>query len=230
MDEFIEIVGRGEVVETLVQQRLSLTLTVRAPQAEDVVERAARLRDHCIQVLLRAGLQQGELSEGGGQIGQVSWWWRARGEREKQREASHRILIASEDAGRVRDALAALEPLFEKKAHSLDVVMMSPRFEATAAAKKTAQRDAILDARAKANALASASGATLGRVLQIEELHALRSGSGAYGDEAYGNALSKFQATHEPEELNAAARNETWSYRVRFAIRTFRRDSRTSET
>lgn len=77
MDEYIEVIGSSAVVEVLVEHRVALTLTVRAPQAENVVEHAASLRDECVQALLRSGLKKAELSEGGGEIGQV-YWWRAK--------------------------------------------------------------------------------------------------------------------------------------------------------
>lgn len=129
-------------------------------------------------------------------------------------------MIACADIGRVRTALAALERFFESKKYSLDVSTMTPRFEAADGEKASGQRAAIEDARSKAATLAAASGATLGRVLQIEELGLQRSRSGAYGDEDYGQVYSLMESTvgDEPTELDPAKRKQTCSYRVRFAL------------
>lgn len=219
MDEFIEVVGSAATVETLVEHRVALTLTVRAPQSEDVVQQAAVLRDVCVRTLLGAGLKHTELSEGGGEIGQA-WWWRTKKEREKERDASHKVLIACADIVRIRAALAALEPCFRSQRVSLDVTNMTPRFEATDEAKTHAQQAAIEHARVAAAALAKASDVTLGRVIQIEELDIRSDRSGAYGDEDYGRmySLREPSAGDAPTELDRAKRKQTCRYRVRFGI------------
>ena len=219
MDQFIEVVGSAATVETLVEHRVALTLTVRAPQSEDVVQQAAILRDVCVKTLLGAGLKHTELSEGGGEIGQV-WWWRTKKEREKERDASHKVLIACADIVRIRAALAALEPCFRSPRLSLDVTNMTPRFDSTDEAKIRGQQGAVEQARTTAAALAKASGVTLGRVIQVEELDIRSDRSGAYGDEDYGRMYSQIgdAATDDTTELDPAKRKQTCRYRVRFGI------------
>jgi len=147
-------------------------------------------------------------------------WWRTKKDREKERDASHKVLIACADIVRIRAALAALEPCFKSQRYSLDVTNMTPRFDATDEAKTHAQQAAIEHARTTATALAKASGVALGRVIQIEELDIRSDRSGAYGDEDYGRMYSQIgdAATDDTTDLDPAKRKQTCRYRVRFGI------------
>lgn len=217
METYIQVAGLGQVVETIVEQRAALTITVKASKTEVAMAEATSLRNETIRALKAAGLEAGEISEGGRQ----SWqpWYRKRA---VGQEVSHRVLVACRETPRLYKALDALQPLFDNSRYTLDVDMQQPRFEASEEAETAARLAAIQQARGKALVIAREAGATLGAVAQIEELGSQAENSGAYGDHtwAFGGAMPLAAAVPADhfEELAGATRARTLRYRVRFLI------------
>lgn len=219
MDQFIDVVGTGKAEEEMLAHRAALSIHVRAPSAENAIKQAAELRDECIRVLLGAGLSKSELSEGGAEVYRT-WWWE---KKNVGQEANHRILINCPESGRMYEALSQLEPLFENKRYTLDISMLSPKFGHTDEAKELSLRTAIAEAQRKARLLAEAAGATLGPVIQVQELSGARTHSGAYGDEDWGYPVAIAGAAApggEPVELEGAKREVSARFRVRFGLST----------
>ncbi|RSZ41268.1 MULTISPECIES: SIMPL domain-containing protein [unclassified Variovorax] len=218
MDTYIQVAGIGQVVETIVEQRAALTITVKASKTEVAMAEATTLRNETIRALKAAGLDADEISEGGRQ----SWqpWYR---KRSAGQEVSHRVLLACRETPRLYKALDALQPLFENSRYTLDVSMQQPRFEASEDAETAARLAAIQHARGKALAIAKEAGATLGAIAQVEELGSQAENSGSYGDHTWAYAggavaLAAAGPGDDFEELAGATRVRTLRYRVRFLI------------
>lgn len=217
METYIQVAGQGQLVETVVEQRATLTITVKASKTEVALAEAGSLRNDAIRALKNAGLRPDEISEGGREAWQP--WYR---KRSTGQEVSHRVLVACRETRRLYQALDALQPLFENARYTLNVDMQQPRFEAPEGAEATARAAAIQQARTHALALAQEAGATLGAVAQVEELGSQAESSGAYGDypwAAAGGAVALGSAPADSfEELAGATRVRTLRYRVRFLI------------
>lgn len=216
METYIQVSGQGQVVETVVEQRASLTITVKASKTEVALAEAGDLRNDAIRALKNAGLRPDEISEGGREAWQP--WYR---KRSTGQEVSHRVLVVCRETRRLYQALDALQPLFENARYTLTVDMQQPRFEAPEGAEVTARAAAIQQARVKALALAQEAGTTLGTVAQIEELGSQAESSGAYGDYPWAAAAGSMALAESPndfEELSGATRVRTLRYRVRFLI------------
>ncbi len=222
IESWIEVVGNGVADETLTQHRIALTVSVRDTRLEGLANEAAMLRDRTLRTLLEAGLRTDELSEGGMDMDVFTAWWvhKKKTRSEAREQVSHRVLIACPDINRIRAGLAALEVWFQNPRLFLEVSNMSPRFEAAPEATTHALHLAIADARHKAQALAAAANATLGPVLQVEDLGLQHSRSGAYGDNDYGvkYAVLSEPSSAGPISLDPAKRQQQVQYRVRFAM------------
>ena len=55
MDTYIEVIGHAEVAETVVEQRATLTVTVKALKAEVAFDEATQLRNDVVRALKTAG-------------------------------------------------------------------------------------------------------------------------------------------------------------------------------
>ncbi|WKB50638.1 SIMPL domain-containing protein [Eleftheria terrae] len=218
MQNSIEVVGAAQLVETAAEYRADLTMSVRAAQTETAVNEATELRRRCVESLRKSGLRDSELQEGGADV-----WRPWYGKRKAGQEASHRILLACDDMQRLSGALAALEPLFENQRHTLSVFMRPPRFATSEEARRSAEREALANARTKAENIAAAAGLCLRGVVEVEELGSKIGHSGAYGDEAWGGyaaaAMGPGAGADEdaPVSLDPATRSSTIRFRVRFA-------------
>ncbi|QSI33499.1 DUF541 domain-containing protein [Variovorax sp. RKNM96] len=217
METYIQVSGESQLVETVVEQRATLTLTVKASKNEVALSEATSLRNATIRALKDAGLTSEEISEGGRDAWQP--WFR---KRSAGQEASHRVLVSCRETRRLYQALDALQPLFENARHTLAVDMQQPRFEAPEGAEAAARVAAVRQARAKAQTIAGEAGATLGAIAQIEELGSQAENSGAYGDHTWAFAAAASMpaggGSDEFEELGGATRKRTLRFRVRFLI------------
>ncbi|MEM8885732.1 MAG: SIMPL domain-containing protein [Planctomycetota bacterium] len=214
MDHYIEVEGVAVTEEEVVEHRAVLDLSVRAADLEGVVQEAEKLHAKCVLALLEAGIEREELTDGGVSVGPA--WWRPKN---PGQQSQRRILLACPDSSRLHRALGSLEPLFSSKRYTLHVDMQAPRFDCPTAQRDAALREAIEDARAKAQALAAASGVKLGRVQRVEEVEGRTGRSGAYGDrDAWDEVLVASAEPEEPTEIDAARRDRTFRLRVRFAI------------
>jgi len=217
MKTYIQVSGESQLVETVVEQRATLTLTVKASKNEVALSEATSLRNATIRALKDAGLTSEEISEGGRDAWQP--WFR---KRSAGQEASHRVLVSCRETRRLYQALDALQPLFENARHTLAVDMQQPRFEAPEGAEAAARVEAVRQARAKAQTIAGEAGATLGAIAQIEELGSQAENSGAYGDHTWAFAAAASMpaggGSDEFEELGGATRKRTLRFRVRFLI------------
>lgn len=218
METYIQVAGQGDLIETVVEQRATLTLTVKASKTEVALAEATSLRNDAIRTLRESGLTHDEISEGGRDVWQPWYMKRSVGQ-----EVAHRVLIACRDVRRLYRALDALEPLFTNARYTMSVEMQQPRFEAPEGAEAEARTAAIRQARGKALVLAEEAGVTLGAVAQVEELGSQAQGSGAYGDHSWaaaGGAAASMGGDDNFEELGGATRTRTLRYRVRFLIVT----------
>jgi len=215
MDAYIEVIGHAEVAETVVEQRATLTVTVKASKAEVAFDEATQLRNDVVRALKTAGLGPDEISEGGREMWQP-WFCR----KKVGQDVSHRILVNCRDTQRLYQAIDALQPLFESARYMLNVDMLQPRFEASTEAEVAARTAALQRARANADAIAREAGVSLGAVAQVEQLGAYTEGSGAYGDHgwAVGAARGLAAGAEDFENLARATRMHTLRYRVRFLI------------
>jgi len=215
MDDYIEVTGESTLRETMAEAGAEIALAVRASRPEVALREAEQLRADCVRQLREAGLRDDELQDGGFQVWQP-WYQRKKvGE-----EASMKILVRCDELSRLQQALSRLEPLFENQRYTIDVRMRRPRFAASDDQRDQAQRDAIASARAQAALLADAAGVRLARVVQVEQLQGLTSGSGAYGDPDWGHVAVRAGAGGGAAEapLDPATREARVRYRVRFAI------------
>src|SRR4051812_5734524 len=122
MDSFIDTRGEASVVESVVEYHADLSVTVRAAQVETALTEVEDLRNRCIRGLREAGLGDGELNEGAGEVWRP-WFWR----KKAGQEVSRKILVTCSDANRLYRALAALEPIFANQRYSVAVSMRAPR-------------------------------------------------------------------------------------------------------
>ena len=217
METYIQVAGLGDLIETVIEQRATLTITVKASKTEVALAEATSLRNDAIRTLKAAGLAPDEITEGGRDAWQPWYLKRSVGQ-----EVAHRVLIACKETRRLYQALDALEPLFTNSRYTMGVDMQQPRFEAQEGAEAEARMAAIRHARGKALILAKEAGVTLGAVAQVEELGSQADSSGAYGDHtwAYAGGGAALAASPEGnfEELAGAKRIRTLRYRVRFLI------------
>lgn len=216
METYIQVAGLGDLVETVVEQRATLTITVKASKTEVALAEASSLRNDAIRTLKEAGLTSDEISEGGRDAWQPWYLKRSVGQ-----EVAHRVLIACRETRRLYQALDALEPLFTNARYTMSVDMQQPCFEAPEGAETAARTVAIRQARGKALVLAEEAGVTLGAVAQVEELGSQAQNSGAYGDYQWasaGGAAASMGGDDNFEELGGAKRTRTLRYRVRFLI------------
>ncbi|WP_198086078.1 SIMPL domain-containing protein [Variovorax sp. E3] len=216
METYIQVAGLGDVIETVVEQRATVTITVKASKTEVALSEATGLRNDAIRILQDAGLKPDEIREGGRDTWQP--WYSRRG---VGQEAAHRVLLACRETRRLYRALDALEPLFTNSRYTLNVDMQQPRFEAQEGAEAEARMTAIRHARDKALLLAKEAGVTLGAVAQVEELGSQADNTGAYGDYTWalgGAAAAMAAPANEFEELAGATRVRTLRYRIRFLI------------
>ncbi len=217
MKTYIEVIGQGTLTEAVTEYRADLSVTVRAAQGDAALQEATDLRNRCIRTLKESGIKGNELTEGGGEVWRP-WFWK----KKPGQEASHKILIACPDRDRLFTALGTLEPLFDNQRASLTVSMRRPRFEAESAERSAAMSRAIADAKSSAETLAREAGLRITGVTQVEELDDRKEPSGAYGDEdwrgAYAVAAGELLSEEAPEALDAAVRQVTVRYRVRFAV------------
>ncbi len=153
METYIQVAGQGQLVETVVEQRATLTITVKASKTEVALAEAGSLRNDAIRALKNAGLRPDEISEGGREAWQP--WYR---KRSTGQEVSQRVLVACRETRRLYQALDALQPLFENARYTLNVDMQQPRFEAPEGGEATARAAAIQQARTNALALAQEAG------------------------------------------------------------------------
>ena len=215
MDTYIEVIGHAEVAETVVEQRATLTVTVKASKAEVAFDEATQLRNDVVRALKTAGLGPDEISEGG----RATWqpWFRAK---KVGQHVSHRILVNCRDTQRLYQAIDALQPLFENARYILNVDMLQPRFEASTEAEAAARTAALHHARVNADTIAREAAVPLGAVAQVEQLGAHTEGSGAYGDYgwAVGAARGIAAGAEDFENLAGATRMRTLRYRMRFLI------------
>jgi uncharacterized protein YggE len=217
VNRFIEVVGVGTLVERVGEYRADVTVQVRAAQVETAIKEVAELRVQCIRQLRSAGLAENELQEGGSEVWRP-WFWK----KKPGQEASQKLLVSCSDVQRLMGALGSLEPLFENQRFSLSVAMRRPHFVAEQSARRDAERAAFADASAKAGNAASIHGLRIAEVLEIEELDAKTSRSGAYGDQdwmGFAAAAGGAGTLDEPgETLDAATRTSSTRFRVRFSV------------
>lgn len=219
MDSYIEVIGQAQLIEQVAEYRADLTVTARSAQPETASAEAGVLRDQCVRAMKAAGLHAYEMSEGG----QTAWqpWF----SRNKQgQETSYKILIGCDDANRLYRALDALQPLFANQRNTLSVSMLKPRFDARPNDKAAARVAAIADARKQAQLIAQEGGLALKGIVQVEELLATASRSGAYGDQERAAPMyiecAPLGDVPATETLGDAQRTNTLRYRIRFALAT----------
>ena len=133
METYIQVAGQGDLIETVVEQRATLTITVKASKTEVALAEATSLRNDAIRTLRESGLTHDEISEGGRDAWQPWYMKRSVGQ-----EVAHRVLIACRDVRRLYRALDALEPLFTNARYTMSVEMQPPRACRMAAVRASA--------------------------------------------------------------------------------------------
>ncbi len=222
-DAYIDVIGEGKYVEEVEAYVADVILDVRAATDETSGREVAELRDRCVKTLVASGLGYDEITDGGGEVGQ-SWYRR----KQPARHALHKLTIKTPDQHRLAKALGELEPLFSNQRHEFVVKMRQPVFADDLSVSLQAQREAVAQARVKAEVLAQEAGVTLGDIRRVEEGGRSRRASGAFGDDDWwgddqrfgsaGPALAGATATEDPLPTETPKRTIWVRCRVRFVI------------
>ena len=216
----IDVTGEASYEEQARKFIMNMELTVRSPRKTLATAELEQLKQRCVRRLIEAGIQPGEIADGGADLGTD---WHRRTGKNDGKKAEHRLILIADDPRRLRHAVTAVEPLFEPPRCRCETSMRQPVFQCPDDAVTDARRRSVSDARAKAETLATEAGSKLGKVLQILELTPARRRSGAMGDEDYrGDAdrllCSIFSHAAEPIEIDSPTRTVWLRCRVRFAL------------
>lgn len=227
-NSYIEVIGEGSYFEEVSEYVVDLGLEVRAAKDDTAIAEISDLRDTCIQKLVASGIGKDEIIDSGGEVWRP--WFRRR---KVAKEAHHKITIKTPDVERLSKALSELEAIFANKRHNFTIDMRQPVYDNDLTAAIEAQKHALTEARAKANALATEANVRLGSVIRIEELAKTKRSSGAFGDDDWSGDSGRFAlaagattdlaegaVAEEPVPTESPKRTIWVRYRVRFAIDT----------
>ena len=221
---YVEVVGEGQYDEEVRVFVLELTLRVSATMSVTAARRDDILTRRCLQALTAAGgLRRDEIEDAGVNLWRP--WW---GGRKARDELIHRLVIRCDDRVRLAKALSAVEKS-TGRGKTVGFNMRQPVFDAKPEVRDAALRGALAAARRKSEALASECGASVGRVLLIEEEGSAVRPSGAIGDDDWFGDAGRFDmarrrisglraAGPEPEPLESPSRTVWVNYRVRFEL------------
>lgn len=229
MERYIEVIGEGHFLETACRFIAEISLEVRAAKDDTAYAEVGELARDAVAILREAGIEEGEMVEGGSDV-QRPWYWK---KKQVGQTATRKLILKVSDFSRLNRALEKLEPLQSrnKERKTISVSMRQPEFEADGDAKVVALKAAFLDAEKKANALAGQIGCGSGAVISVEEGGWAKRSSGFSGDEDWGGDSSRFamgggggavmagaSAEEQDVELRKPTRSIFVKCRVRFAL------------
>jgi len=211
----IEVTGQGRHNEKILVFLADVTATVASTKKGGAAERGEAFIRRCLDALLSAGLRRDEIEDAGFDLGPD--WWR------KRNTSVRRFIVRTADLSRLSEAMEAVERVGGQR-KSVSVHMRQPVFGTDPEQLAKALRDAVAEARSKAQVLAMGCGLTLGPVLNVEEEDPSKRASGFLGDEdwsGWGVAVrrrARGRGGAEPEPLGTPRRTVTVNVRVRFGI------------
>lgn len=212
MDNYIEVIGKAGLKETVTKYVAVLSVEARSKKTGTAWDGAMKLRNKTIQKLKESGIKDKEIHEEGVDIDRY-WFSSKKGDK----EASSRIYISTADIKRLIVAFNMLKPLYKKQSYSLSV-MMFKHFEATEELQEEAGKRAVQNANKKAQTLAGVCSVSLAGIVQVEELYDKPQHYQIASMSVPMKRLSPVIDDMEYEELGKAERLRSIHYRVRFAI------------
>lgn len=195
MERYIEITGEGSYAEDAARFVTDIFIEVRAAKKESAFDEANGFAKEVIHTLIKAGIQESELIEGGADYFRP-WYLR----KKVSQTGIRKVTVKIDDLSRLYSALEMLEPLQKAERRLLNIEMRQPEFEATSNSKAAALRAAYHDAKHKATEVANEMGCKLGPVIHIEEGRSSRRSSGFTGDEDWWGDSGRFSSgvTYSP--------------------------------
>ncbi|MBD2535484.1 SIMPL domain-containing protein [Nostoc flagelliforme FACHB-838] len=218
---YIEVISEGKYTEKIEKYVLSLVLEVRAAKEDTALNEVMRLRERCINHLLKFGLKQNEIFDGGTNLTRP-WYKKKVGQ-----EASVQIILQTENIDILSQALNSIEEVKSSQREVIQMNMRQPIFSADEAAVQQALQLAIRQAKAKATVLATEANVELAGIFYIEELSTVKRNSGVYGDEDWFGDSMRFGTAYgaapggevDPEITIESPQRILWiRYKVRFRI------------
>ncbi len=159
-DRYIEVIGLATIERKIELYRMELSITVRHKRWKPVAGEATELRERVLKVLTDAGVRPENVEEAGGLVKRTRW----------ERSSTHNLLIGDSDIRVLARALAQVQPLFSEKRYEFSSQFSEPVFSKVKDRSADALKEAVDNAKRRAEALAQGAGLRLGEVLRILEL------------------------------------------------------------
>lgn len=166
---FIEVVASARVSRIVESYRAKIKITVTTRRHESSLAESLALRDRVINALKEAGIDAGNIEEGGGQVTQSSW--------SSTKTVIHELCVTHPEMPSLIDGMGKVENVFagiKQKWFSgikrdFSFTVPTAEFSEDADAIDEALKKAVQHARSKANSLAQEAALQLGEVVSIVE-------------------------------------------------------------